>query len=297
MWRTSTFEYEAIWRVGKKFGATHEMFNLPRVAVDAQGDVYILDTGNNRIIKFNRDGKFVDSFGGAGQRSDQFLIPYAIQVGRDENIFTMEAGIRRIKILDRKLKLLHSFSVESGGGDIAVDSKNMLYVATSDEDQFLRSYNEKGQYVASLGQRLIHLGPKGEKLYSPYHFVADHEDNIHIAFLKSDTCIIDRYVLGKKSVYRTRLAISDIISDSSHGQKDFFLTSGQDGYLYLLFIPLNIIYRLSAKDDLLGKISISPIDLGSNAKIAFLAVDPESNLYVLDYSNRELLKLSPAKRK
>jgi DNA-binding beta-propeller fold protein YncE len=36
------------------------------LAVDAEGRVYVTDTGNKRIVVFDADGNYITQFGGAG---------------------------------------------------------------------------------------------------------------------------------------------------------------------------------------------------------------------------------------
>ncbi|MCX6569166.1 MAG: 6-bladed beta-propeller, partial [Candidatus Aminicenantes bacterium] len=64
----------------------HLAFNYPSdVAVDAQGNIYILDSGNTRIQKFGPDGKFLATIGRKGQGPGEFIMPEAIDFDRDGN--------------------------------------------------------------------------------------------------------------------------------------------------------------------------------------------------------------------
>ncbi len=48
-------------------GSADGQFNNPRgIAVDSDGNVYVADSGNNRIQKFSRFGTFLKKWGGRG---------------------------------------------------------------------------------------------------------------------------------------------------------------------------------------------------------------------------------------
>ena len=46
------------------------------ISVDEVGDVYVSDTGNQRIQKFDREGNFITQWGGFGNAEGQFNFPY-----------------------------------------------------------------------------------------------------------------------------------------------------------------------------------------------------------------------------
>jgi DNA-binding beta-propeller fold protein YncE len=50
------------------------------IAVDAAGDVYVVDNMNWRVQKFHGDGTYVAQFGGQGTRGEQLLYPSGIAV-------------------------------------------------------------------------------------------------------------------------------------------------------------------------------------------------------------------------
>jgi len=68
-------------------------FNQPiGIAVDNEEYVYISDTGNNRIQKFSKDGKFISSWGKEGAKVGEFNIPMHISLDSKNNLFITEYG-------------------------------------------------------------------------------------------------------------------------------------------------------------------------------------------------------------
>jgi predicted membrane-bound mannosyltransferase/DNA-binding beta-propeller fold protein YncE len=79
-------------------------FNEPwGIAVDAGGNVYVSDTWNHRVQKFDRDGNFVTMWGQFGSTGGElgqpglFYGPRALAVGQDGNIYVMDTGNKRIQ--------------------------------------------------------------------------------------------------------------------------------------------------------------------------------------------------------
>lgn len=118
--------------------------NLPRdVAIGADGLLYVVDGGNFRIQVFQKDGKFVKTFGGIGRRSGQFARPKEIATDREGNLYVVDTAFANIQIFNPEGQLLLDVA---GRGDndgpgklmlpsgIAVDADGRIYVV----DQFFR---------------------------------------------------------------------------------------------------------------------------------------------------------------
>ena len=67
------------------------------VSVDSAGDVYVTDTGNQRIQKFDRDGSFITQWGGFGNAEGQFNFPYGIEVDQKGQVFAVDSGNMRVQ--------------------------------------------------------------------------------------------------------------------------------------------------------------------------------------------------------
>jgi len=84
-------------------GGQQDVFNRPTdVAWDAAGNIYVADgLGNNsRIAKFDKNGKFVRSWGQTGTANGQFRQPRAIAIDAQGLVYVADAGNRRIQVFD-----------------------------------------------------------------------------------------------------------------------------------------------------------------------------------------------------
>ena len=67
------------------------------ITVDGAGDVYVTDTGNHRIEKFDKEGNFITQWGGFGNGKGQFNFPYGIAVDAKGSVFVVDSGNTRVE--------------------------------------------------------------------------------------------------------------------------------------------------------------------------------------------------------
>src|SRR6476659_8111477 len=78
-------------------GAGPGQFRFPvSVAVDAAGMVYVADSENDRIQRFDESGAFLGEWGGTGACPGQLSTPEAIDVDASGNVYVADKGNFRI---------------------------------------------------------------------------------------------------------------------------------------------------------------------------------------------------------
>ena len=99
----------------RKIGTTghkHELttpgdFSKPAgVAVDAEGNLYVADTMNNRIEIFDADGQFVSAFGKNGDGPGYFARPKGVAIDSDGHIWVADGVQDRVQVFNKEGQLL-----------------------------------------------------------------------------------------------------------------------------------------------------------------------------------------------
>jgi DNA-binding beta-propeller fold protein YncE len=109
----------AYWSKKSEFGSTGEgngQFKAPwGVAIGEQEDVFVADSGNNRIEKFSSSGGFLKSFGTKGSGTSQFNTPEGLAIGESgegKYLYIADSANNRIAFASQKLENDKTYGVE-----------------------------------------------------------------------------------------------------------------------------------------------------------------------------------------
>ena len=83
------------------------------ISIDPQGNIYIADTGNNRIQKLDAYGQVINFIGGFGWDSEQFQKPVDIWANNGLDVFVADYENRRIERYDKDLNWISSLYSDS----------------------------------------------------------------------------------------------------------------------------------------------------------------------------------------
>src|SRR5919112_1846680 len=82
-------------------GVGEGQFKLPHgVDIDSSGNVYVVDTGNFRVQKFDSNGKFITMWGSRGSEKGQFDDMHGIDVDSSNNVYVSDSNNHRIQKFD-----------------------------------------------------------------------------------------------------------------------------------------------------------------------------------------------------
>jgi len=94
-----------LFDIGKR-GKENGEFNLPRDVAVTKDAIYVVDGGNFRVQAFDRQGKFLRSFGSVGRQYGQFARPKEIAADHDGNLYIVDTAFGNFQIFDGQGQLL-----------------------------------------------------------------------------------------------------------------------------------------------------------------------------------------------
>jgi len=129
------------------------------IAVDSSGNVFVSDTSNHRIQKFNNDGTFITKWGTLGTGKGQFDTPLDVDVDKSGNVFVLDSHNGRIQKFKNDGGFIRTWNY-IGSEDspfrfptgIAMDSKGYLYAADTFNDR-IQKYSNTGGLIRIWGER------------------------------------------------------------------------------------------------------------------------------------------------
>ncbi len=88
-----SLEVEEVYRVGSLAGEEWETFaRITGVAFDQEGNLYLLDADNFRVVKVGLDGEFLAELGGEGGGPGEFGMPLALSVTKEGQVRVFDVG-------------------------------------------------------------------------------------------------------------------------------------------------------------------------------------------------------------
>jgi sugar lactone lactonase YvrE len=118
------------------------------VLVAPNGDIYVAeghsdaDSANARILKFDRNGKFLRTWGGRGSGDGKMIQPHALAMDSRGRIFIGDRSNNRIIIIDQDFNHLESWYQFSRPSGIYIDKNDVIYVTDSESGSVAPSHKD-----------------------------------------------------------------------------------------------------------------------------------------------------------
>jgi sugar lactone lactonase YvrE len=104
------------------------------LAVDAQGNIYLADTGGNRIMEFATAGGLVRTIGAPGAELGQLKQPMALSFGPDGAMFVTDFENNRLERWDASLRATNAWPLLGHSWGVAVDRLSRVFVPDADHN-------------------------------------------------------------------------------------------------------------------------------------------------------------------
>jgi hypothetical protein len=141
------------------------------IYVDAKKNIYILDSGNHRIICLDSSWKLIrtiDGFDNNGTQ-DTFNQPSGIFVTQEDWIYVADTENKRVVVLNQNGKL--EKIIEKPNSDIftdtfvftplkvTVDQANRLFVVTKGAYEGILQFDDDGSFIGYMGTNKVNVNP------------------------------------------------------------------------------------------------------------------------------------------
>jgi DNA-binding beta-propeller fold protein YncE len=118
-------------------GSGPDLFDQPTdVVVAPNGDIFVTDSHrdgkNNRVVKFDRKGKFLKEWGKKGSAPGEFSEPHTIAMDSRGRLFVGDRENNRIQIFDQNGKFLDQWRQFGRPSGIFITKDDTIYVTDSE---------------------------------------------------------------------------------------------------------------------------------------------------------------------
>jgi tripartite motif-containing protein 71 len=182
--------------VGERNLGTSSLYLPTGIAIDHLGNLFITDTGNDRVIKCDSEGNFLAETGGFGWEAGEFNRPTYIATDNGLNVYVVDAQNRRIQRFDQNLNFLSAIEVGpeddfSGFGllqGIAITPSGEIILSDMEGDYLIKlnSYLEYERTFGGFGE--IETG-----LRDPEGISVSRDGKIFVADSQNHRIVVEKF--------------------------------------------------------------------------------------------------------
>ncbi len=279
-----------------KAGVDDGEFSSPTgIALDREGHIYVADTDNHVIQKFDKDGKFLARWGGdPGSEEGEFYYPRGLATDPDGNVYVADSGNNRVQKFDSEgvcLKAWGKFGFAWRGADmgkfdvpwgVATDRQGNLYVSDTS--------NARIQKFQPDGTPLVKWGRDGGydgAFFFPRGIVVDFVGNVFVADEGNQRV--------QKFDAEGRFLTKWGREGSGPGQfkSPWGLACDALGNVYVVDSGNHRVQKFDGNGNFLCAWGNRGVSEGQLNYAAAIAVDTEGSVYVVDSGNSRVLKYVP----
>jgi uncharacterized protein (TIGR03663 family) len=255
-------------------GANRGQFNLPRgIAQDSAGNFYVVDTQNQRVQKFDKDGNWLTSFGSKGEGDGQFK-PY------DDN------------------------ATGTGPGGVAVDGQGNVYVADTWNHR-IQKFDANGKFLLKWGSFISLADPnsandaqKDSKFYGPRGVAVGPDGNVYVTDTGNKRVVIfdaNGKYLRQISSGLNSTNVNAAFNQPGQMNEPIGVAVDAQGNVYVADSLNKRIQKFDGQGKPVAQWPVPGEGWSPGPYLEpFLAVDAQGNVYATAPTGKNVLKFSPA---
>ena len=266
--------------------------NRPRgIALDPTAlDVYVADTNNHRIQKYNWNGVLLEQWGTQGGANGQFNGPGGLVVDQQGRLWVADTGNARIQIFDSAGQHLKTLTdVDTGGAilhsfqrprDVEIDDLGNAWIVDSARNQLMRT-----KYDGTNGGVFSTQGTSANQLNAPMGLGIAPGNNVWVA----DT--------GNGLVKQFDSNGNFIAANGTYTTQPMDIAFDRDGSFWITDASTSIVYEgVSTSGAVQGQFGGPGPDLGQLQGPTAIAIDtsgPHDAWWIADTGNNRVQRFHP----
>jgi hypothetical protein len=156
---------KVVLTLGKKgvAGPGEDEFDAPTdVAIAPNGDIFVGDghngggaaTGNARIVKFDKNGKYIKAWGKKGMGPGEFDVVHTLAFDSRGRLFVGDRQNNRVQIFDQNGKFIAQWFQFGRPSGMFIDKNDVIYVADSESRDGRTNTGQSGLAPTGYGYNL-----------------------------------------------------------------------------------------------------------------------------------------------
>lgn len=255
-------------------------------AVDSKGYSYVIDFGNSRVNKYDRQGNVVLTWGTQSFRTPlddyEFWMINGIEIDDQDNIY-INCDSNTIRKYDSSGNFLSKFQFQGYGQQFIVDQDKNIWIS-SDYDNTVRKYSQLGTLLLSFGG----TGTGDGQFNTPRAMATDPNGNLfvvdggnqRIQKFANDGTYLSKF--GSSGNGPGQFHTPGSIAINSNGT--IFVADGLYSRIHIFDSDTNFLRSITDID------STDPISIYGWFSLSF---DATNTLYISDHSYGRVLVVSP----
>lgn len=157
---------------GRHFGRPSDIAWLP------DGSFFVTDGYiNSRVVKFDKDGRFLMSWGTRGSGPGEFMPPvHAVAIDNERRLYVADRGNSRIQVFDENGRFLDEWPNIRDPWHVHVATDQSIWVSDGQTNKFLK-FDRSGRLLHSWGT----FGQFPGGIWGVHQFTVDQEGNLYTA--------------------------------------------------------------------------------------------------------------------
>ena len=190
------------------------------ITFDLKGNVWVTDTGNNKVCKLSQDGRILQTIDHAG--SDHFNQLDGVSVSPEGLVYICDSGNHRVTVHDDEGRFLFAFGSKGSGPrcfdgprDVTFGSDGLVYVTDSGNSRVC-VWSKDSSFQRDFKTK-----------YAPAYIAATGDNHLLITSVLSDTVIV--YTVGGQLVHE----FGEIGSDPGRFNVPYGICVDDSGAVYV----------------------------------------------------------------